>query len=79
MNQHVSFQMISFGACVAALVAAVGLLSIMLKHVRFVVFGRLEGEIGLKTCKSVFFILLFHRIFLFLFVRLNQSGNKGGI
>ena len=42
---HVSFQMISFDGWVAALLAAVGLLSIMLKHV----FFRSEGNIALNT------------------------------
>ena len=49
MNKHVSFQIISFDARVAALVATVGLLTIMLNHVRFEIFGHLEGEIALNT------------------------------
>ena len=35
VNQHVAFQMRSIVACVAALVATVGLLSMMLKHLHF--------------------------------------------
>ena len=45
VNQHVLFQMSSFDACVATLVATVELLSIILNQVYFKVFGHLEGEI----------------------------------
>ena len=49
MNQHVSFQIISFDARVAALVATVGLLPIMLNHMCFEAFDHLERDIALKT------------------------------
>ena len=39
VNQHVGFQMRSFVACVAALVATVGLLLIMMKLMCFLVLG----------------------------------------
>ena len=40
VNQHVDFQMRSFVACVAALVATVGLLAIMGKQILFELFSR---------------------------------------
>ena len=49
VNQHVGFQMRSFVACVAALVATLGLLSMMLNRVHFEVFLRFEGDIALNT------------------------------
>ena len=49
VNQHVSFQLRSFDACVAALVATLGLLSMMLNRVHFEVFLRFEGDIALNT------------------------------
>ena len=49
MNKHVGFQFRIFDAFVPTLVATVSLLSIMLKNVRFEVFGSLEREIALKT------------------------------
>ena len=49
MNQHVSFQIISFHAPVAALVATVGLLPIMLNHMCLEAFDHFEGDIALKT------------------------------
>ena len=55
VNQHVFLQINSTDARVAALVATVGLLSIMLKQVPVEVFGHLEGEIAL-----IFFSLHFH-------------------
>ena len=50
VNQHVDFQMRSFVACVAALVATVGLLSVMLlKPMLFQVIAHLGVEISLYT------------------------------
>ena len=49
VNQHVSFQLCSFDIWVAALIAAVGTLFIMLKHVRFEVFANFEGGMALNT------------------------------
>ena len=46
----------------AALVATVGLLSIMLKHVHFEVFGHLEGEIAVNTWVRFVFNLHFHGV-----------------
>ena len=43
VHQHVFLQISSTDARIAALVATVGLLPIMLEHVRFEVFGCLEG------------------------------------
>ena len=49
MNQHVTFQMRSIDASVAALVATVGLRSVMLNHMCPDVFVHLEGEVALTT------------------------------
>ena len=49
MNEHMGFQVCSVDACVATLIANVGLLFTMLKNVHFEVFGCLERDIGLKT------------------------------
>ena len=63
MNQHVSFQLISFDAGVSALVATLGLLSTVLKHVHFKVFGHLEGDVAQITCVIFVFRLHFHEVF----------------
>ena len=49
VDQHVSFQFRSSDVCVAALVAAVRLRTIMMNHVHFEVFCHLERAITLKT------------------------------
>ena len=49
VHQHVFLQISSTDARIAALVATVGLLPIMLEHVRFEVFGCLEGEMAQGT------------------------------
>ena len=74
MNHHVGFQLRSTDAGEAALVAIVGLLSIMLKHVSFEVFGHLEGEIALGT--RVRFSFSLNCVILVQLVLLNQAGNK---
>ena len=75
VNQHVSFQMRSFYAWVAALGATVGLPSIVLKHVRFEILGHLKGKIV--------FSLHFHGVFFNWKLNqecniISQSGNKDG-
>ena len=49
VNPHVHFQLRSSDVREAALVASVGLHSIMFKHVRFEIFCHLEVEIALNT------------------------------
>ena len=49
INQHVSSQLKSTDALVSTLLSTVGLLSNMMKHVRFQVFCHFEGEITLNT------------------------------
>ena len=60
MNQHVSFQLRCINGLVATLVATVRILSIMLKHVHFEVFGHLEGEIAQNTVVRFFCYLYIH-------------------
>ena len=79
VNQHVDFQMRSFVACVAALVATVGLLSVMLlKPMLFQVIAHLGVEISLYTQVGH---LCWQNIFYFIRCRcrsrlLDDSGNK---
>ena len=55
--QQVLLEIGSTDAWVATLVATVVLLPIMLKHVRFEVFGHLEGEMALITVLGLFHVL----------------------
>ena len=48
VNQHVSFHILSNVACVATLVATVGVLSIVLMHLWFNSLGHLHLEIALN-------------------------------
>ena len=73
MNQHVTFQMRSFDAQIAALVATVLLPPTMLNHVRFQVFGCLEGEITLGAEEGFVFALNFHGMSFELLVLLYQG------
>ena len=74
---YMSLQLRSTDGCVAALVATVGLLTIMLKHVRFEIFGHLEGKIALNTCKTFVFSRHFHCSLLTVFW-FDQSVKKDG-
>ena len=75
VNHHVSFQLRSFDACVAALVATLGLLSMMLNRVHFEVFLCFEGEIALNTR---FGFDHFHRWILGSFCSIKLGRELGG-
>ena len=77
MHQHVGFQISSFDGREAALVATVGLLSTMLKHVLFEVLRHRKGEIAPNTRVRFVFSLHFHGgVFFVHCVLLDQYGSK---